>query len=95
MLITGYVVTNTSKHDSQVLDEILEEGKDKEQVPYGESAYGGTEQLKIIALKNLAAKVGEQDYKKRPLTDLQKASNKEKSRTWLGWNMSSTLWKWA
>jgi hypothetical protein len=57
------------------------QAKTKGKAPYGDSAYGGTAQLKIIAAKKMAAKVGEQGYKNRPLTDLQKASNGEKSRT--------------
>jgi IS5 family transposase len=80
-LITGYLVTNASKHDSQVLDDLLDTDKDKEQDLYGDSAYGGENQLKIIAKKKMNNKVGEQGYKNNPLTDLQKANNKEKSRT--------------
>lgn len=80
-LITGYVVTNASKHDSQVLEELLDLNKDKGEDLYGDSAYGGTDQLETIAEKKMVAKIGEQGYKNRPLTDQQKASNKEKSRT--------------
>jgi IS5 family transposase len=80
-LITGYLVTNASRHDSQVLEDLLDTDKDKEQDLYGDSAYGGENQLKIIAEKKMNNKIGEQGYKNNPLTDLQKANNKEKSRT--------------
>lgn len=80
-LITGYLVTNASKHDSQVLGELLDINKDKGQDLYGDSAYGGKEQLKIIAEKKMNSKVGEQGFKNNPLSNEQKASNKEKSRT--------------
>ncbi|SRR5258708_196877 len=80
-LITGYLVTNASKHDSQILEELLDINKDGGQDLYGDSAYGGENQLKIIAEKQMNNKVGKQGHKHKPLTDQQKASNKEKSKT--------------
>jgi IS5 family transposase len=80
-LITGYLITNASKHDSQVLDELLDVNKDKGEDLYADSAYGGEKQDEIIKAKQMNNKVGEQGYKNNPLTDLQKASNKEKSKT--------------
>ncbi len=80
-LITGYLVTNASKHDSQILGDLLDINKDKGQDLYGDSAYGGKEQLKIIAEKKMNSKVGEQGFKNNPLSNEQRASNKEKSRT--------------
>jgi IS5 family transposase len=80
-LITGYLITNASKHDSQVMDDLLDVNKDKGEDLYADSAYGGEKQLEIIKEKQMNNKVGEQGYKNNPLTDLQKASNKEKSKT--------------
>jgi len=80
-LITGYLITNASKHDSQVLDDLLDTSKDKGEDLYADSAYGGEKQLEIIKEKQMNNKVGEQGYKNNPLTDQQKASNKEKSKT--------------
>ncbi len=80
-LITGYLITNASKHDSQVLGELLDTSKDKGEDLYGDSAYGGEKQLEIIKEKQMNNKVGVQGYKNNPLTDQQKQSNKEKSKT--------------
>jgi IS5 family transposase len=80
-LITGYLITNASKHDSQVLDELLDISKDKGEDLYADSAYGGEKQLEIIKGKRMNNKVGEQGYKNNPLTDQQKLSNREKSKT--------------
>lgn len=80
-LITSYVVTNASVHDSQPLDDLLDIGKDNEQPLYGDSAYSGKDQLKIIKEKLMINQVGEQGYKNKPLTDQQKESNKVKSST--------------
>lgn len=78
-LITSYVVTNASVHDSQPLEDILDTNKDKGQPLNGDSAYGGKEQLKVIKEKGMINQVGEQGYKNKPLTKEQKESNKEKS----------------
>lgn len=80
-LITGYLVTNASKHDSQVLDDLLDISKDKGEDLYGDSAYGREPQLEIIQEKQMNNKVNEQGRKNNPLTDQQKESNKEKSKT--------------
>lgn len=80
-LITGYLVTNASRHESQVLDDLLDVKKDKGEDLYGDSAYGGEKQLEIIKKKEMNNKVGEQGFKNNPLTDEQRANNKEKSRT--------------
>ena len=80
-LITGYLITNASKHDSQVLGELLDTNKDKGEDLYADSAYGGEKQLEIIKEKEMNNKVGVQGYKNNPLTDEQKQSNREKSKT--------------
>jgi transposase, IS5 family len=79
-LITKYVVTDASVHDSQTLELLLDE-KDKGQELYADSAYTGEEQAKTIESKELINKVHEKGYKNKPLTDQQKANNKEKSKT--------------
>jgi len=80
-LITRYVISNASKHDSQVLDDLLDISKDKGEDLYADSAYGGGKQLEIIKEKQMNNKVGVQGYKNNPLTDQQKESNKVKSKT--------------
>ena len=77
--INKYVVTDASVHDSQVLDDLLEE-KDKDQELHADSAYTGEEQDKTIAKYELKNKVHEKGYRNRPLTENQKANNTEKSK---------------
>lgn len=78
--IDKYKVTDASVHDSQTLDDLLEEG-DKGQDFHADSAYTGEAQEKVISKYKMNNKVHEKGYKNKPLTDLQKANNKEKSRT--------------
>ena len=77
-LIDTYKVTDASVHDSQTLDELLNE-KDKGQNLYADSAYVGQEN--ILKNKEVNNKIHEKGYKNKPLTESQKASNKEKSKT--------------
>lgn len=78
--IDSYEVTDASVHDSQPLDKLLSE-KDKEQDFHADSAYTGEEQEKVIAKYKMNNKVHEKGYRNKPLTDEQKASNHEKSKT--------------
>ena len=78
--IDSYEVTDASVHDSQPLDKLLSE-KDKEQDFHADSAYTGEEQERVIAKYKMNNKVHEKGYRNKPLTDEQKASNHEKSKT--------------
>ena len=78
--IDNYTVTDASVHDSQALDDLLTQ-KDEEQDFYADSAYTGEEQEKIINKYKMKNKVHEKGYRNKPLTDKQKASNREKSKT--------------
>ena len=78
-LIDGYAVTDASVHDSQALDVLLTHD-DQGQDFHADSAYTGTAQEEIIAKKGMINKVHEKGYKNKPLTDEQKASNREKSK---------------
>jgi len=78
--IDTYTTTDASVHDSQALDELLTE-KDKDQNLWADSAYTGEEQEKTIKKYQVNNKVHEKGYKNKPLTEAQKESNKEKSRT--------------
>jgi IS5 family transposase len=78
--IDKYKVTDASVHDSQALDDLLEE-EDKGQDIYADSAYTGEDQEKTINKYEMNNKVHEKGYRNKPLTDEQKANNKEKSRT--------------
>ncbi len=77
--INKYAVTDASVHDSQVLDDLLDE-KDKGQELHADSAYTGEEQDKTIAKYELKNKVHEKGYRNKPLTEKQKANNTKKSK---------------
>jgi len=77
-LIEEYIVTDASVHDSQAIEQLLTEN-DKNQPLYADSAYTGEDQEKIYKKKEVISKVHEKGYRNKPLTETQKASNKEKS----------------
>ena len=79
-LIEEFEVTDASVHDSQVVDTLLTD-KDEGQPLYADSAYTGEEQEKLYKKKKVINKVHEKGYRNKPLTDEQKANNKEKSKT--------------
>lgn len=79
-IITGYMVTDASVHDSQVLDNLLD-SKDEAQPLWADSAYTGIIQEAIIEDKKMTNEVCEKGYKNNPLTQTQKDSNTEKSKT--------------
>ena len=76
--IDTYSVSSASVHDSQALDDLLDEDKDAENDLWADSAYTGKDQDKIIEKYKMNNKVNEKGYKNKPLTDKQKESNKEK-----------------
>ena len=78
--IDKYKVTDASIHDSQALEDLLDE-KDKGQDLHADSAYTGEEQEKVVDKYELKNKVHEKGYRNKPLTDQQKENNKEKSKT--------------
>jgi IS5 family transposase len=78
-IITKYSVTSANVHDSQEVDNLLDE-KDKGEDFYADSAYTGEKQQKIMLAKGVNDKVIEKGYKNKPLTEDQKANNKEKSK---------------
>jgi len=62
------------------LDDLLTED-DEGQDFYADSAYTGEEQEKVISKHNMKNKVNEKGYRNKPLTEKQRASNREKSKT--------------
>ncbi|MCF6307078.1 MAG: transposase, partial [Flavobacteriaceae bacterium] len=77
--IKTYKITDASVHDSQVLDDLLDE-KDKDQDLHADSAYTGKDQDEIIAKYEMKNKVHEKGYRNKPLTEEQKANNTNKSK---------------
>lgn len=78
-LIDSYTVTDASVHDSQALDTLLDE-TDKGQTLHADSAYVGENQEATIAKYEMTNCVHEKGYKKKPLTEEQKESNRIKSQ---------------
>lgn len=78
--IDTYATTDASVHDSQVLDTVLTE-KDQGQDLWADSAYTGQEQENTMKKYKVKNKVHQKGYKNSPLTEVQKESNKEKSKT--------------
>ena len=79
-LVKKYEVTDASVHDSQQVEALLEDD-DAGQPFYADSAYTGKEQEKIYEKKKVVNMVNEKGYRNKPLTEAQKESNKEKSKT--------------
>ena len=78
--IRRYQVTDSSVYDSQVLRALVDVQNQGEQL-WADSAYTGEEQDKTIKKYEVINKVHEKGYKNKPLTEVQIASNKEKSKT--------------
>jgi IS5 family transposase len=79
-LITSYTVTDASVHDSQPAKGLLNK-EDEGQPFYADSAYTGEDfQNELVEEKKLILQIIEKGYRNKPLTDEQKATNKEKSK---------------
>ena len=65
---------------SQAMEQLLTE-KDEGQPLYADSAYTGEDQEKVYKKKKVINKINEKGYRNNPLTEAQKANNKEKSKT--------------
>ena len=78
-LIEKFIVTDASVHDSQDMEQLLTE-KDEGQPLYTDSAYTGEDQETVYKKKKVINKIIEKGYRNKPLTEEQKANNKETSR---------------
>jgi len=78
-MIVDYTVTDASVHDSQQLVELIDE---KDEVVFADSAYAGEELEEAVLSKNSDVKleINEKGYRKKPLTEEQKESNRIKSK---------------
>lgn len=79
--ILDYAVTDASVHDSQPLSDLLDINRDAGQELYADCAYTGEKAEKVYQETEVVNRVHEKGYRNNPLTEAQKASNKEKSRT--------------
>lgn len=83
-LIRAYAVTAASVHDSQVFDELLDHTTDNEgqkRAAYADSAYRSKEQEERLQANEIESQVCEKGTRGKPLTEEQKASNRQKSKT--------------
>lgn len=94
-LITKYVVTDASVHNSQPLKDLLDKKTDKGEGFYADSAYTGEKQEAIIKKMEMKNRTCEKGYKNTSLTAGQKANNKGKSKTRVGRNIFLGLWRTA
>ena len=79
-LIKNYVVTSAAVHDSQVIEEILEESDSHHEL-YADSAYSGVPIKEILSELKIRNRIHEKGYRNSPLTEKQKERNRKKSRT--------------
>lgn len=80
-LITAWEDTHAAVHDSQVLEDILRTPGDGGAEIYADSAYRSEEQETRLDEAEYTSKIHEKGARNRPLTEEQKASNCEKSKT--------------
>ena len=76
-IITKYSATSAEVHDSQELENLIDEEKDKR--IYGDSAYTGEEVQSCIP-ETVQNRIHEKGYRDHPLTKTQKRENKSKSK---------------
>jgi IS5 family transposase len=79
-LVTKFVSTPASAHDSVVFGDLLDEN-DKNKPIHGDSAYSGDPCKKIIRKHKAVNKINEKAYRNNPLTEKQIKSNRIKSKT--------------
>ena len=75
-----YIIAFGATSWSQAMEQLLTE-KDEGQPLYADSAYTGEDQEKVYKKKKVINKINEKGYRNNPLTEEQKANNKEKSKT--------------
>ena len=77
-LIDSYAITDASVHDSQAIAELIED-QDTAQEFYADSAYSSPEIEDTLEFLGMLSRIHEKGARNRPLTDVQKKNNKEKS----------------
>lgn len=80
-IIVYCTTTAANVHDSKALDKVLNEDEDRGRVLYADSAYSGDALEKLTKSFNVIPCFCEKGYKNHPLTEKQKANNREKSKT--------------
>lgn len=78
-LIVKYGVTDASTHDSQVLEELLD-NKDSNHEIYADSAYRSAKIEKMLKKKNIRSRIHVKGYSGNTLTKAQMVMNRKKSK---------------
>lgn len=76
-LITGFEVTDASVHDSNMLDELI---NDEDNVVFADSAYRSEAQEERLAQAGIESKIMEKGFRNKPLTKTQMARNRKKAK---------------
>lgn len=77
-LITAYVVTDASVHDSQAIEDLVDK-RDEHHEMFADSAYIGPWIEKVLEKRRIRNRIHEKGYRNRPLTKRQMADNRKKS----------------
>jgi IS5 family transposase len=80
-IITDYRVTPANVHDSEVIEELLNNKEDSGQPLYADSAYRSEAIEKVCERKNIESCIHEKGYRNNPLTKRQQQGNRKKSKT--------------
>jgi IS5 family transposase len=78
--IRQHHVTDAAVHDSQELETVLDPDNADDEV-WADSAYRSEENERKLELEEYKSQIHEKAYRNAPLSDAQKASNREKSKT--------------
>jgi len=78
-LVTQWASTDASVHDSEALASVLRSPEEGGANVSADSAYRSEKTEAMLAKKNYNSRIHERAYRKTPLTEAQKAANKEKS----------------
>lgn len=82
-LIQSYRITDAAVHDSQVFEELLDQTTDEDgnkRAIYADSAYRSAEKEARLAADKITSRICEKGTRNHPLTERQKAENREKSK---------------
>ena len=77
-LVEAYEVTSAEVHDSNVLEELLDE--DNDQSLYADSAYKSADNDKLLGKGKIKNMIHQRGYRNHPLTPFQKKINRLKSK---------------
>ena len=79
-LIRDYAVTNAATHDSQVFDELLDDGNTSREV-FADSAYRSKDHLKRLSQRGFRERLQRKGCRHQKLTEREKQCNHKRSKT--------------